>query len=68
MGYLQRHTMIGGGGIAGLQAFLFPRKFVLEIEDTILALIEPVTILHDCPFRQTGYPVPASTRERVDIE
>ena len=59
---------VGGDGIARFQALLFARDFVLEIEDAILAPIEPITILHVCPFRQAGYPVLASTRERVDIE
>jgi ATP-dependent exoDNAse (exonuclease V) beta subunit len=35
----------------------------IRVEDAILAPIEPITILHGCPFRQAGYRAFASTRE-----
>jgi hypothetical protein len=54
---------VGGDGIAGLQAFLTTRDFVLEIEDAILALIEPVTILHELSFQTNRLSAFASTRE-----
>jgi hypothetical protein len=41
---------------------LLAGDLILKIEDAVFPLIEPVTILHECPFGQTCYPGLASTR------